>query len=304
MPRMPRQKAYDAIFHVMCRSITEISLFKNDFDKRIYIAYIKKYQNLFKFRIYGYCLMDNHVHLIVDANGSDISKVMHGINFSYAQYFNRRYDRHGHLFQDRFKSKMVENERYLFALSAYIHNNPIQAKRFRTCPEKYEFSSLSTYLGLKDDPYLLVDSGYIMSLLGNNLKEAREKYLRLVYKCDDIKLKQESEFESEKTEYRSERKILVRNYKNEDIIDFVAGKFNIPKIKLHMKFSREIIAARALLVILMRSLCNNKCSEICSALGNITAARVSKLSSIGIELISNNEGYRNIIEEFIGEYGS
>ena len=304
MPRMARQKTYDAIFHVMCRSITEINLFNDDFDKKVYMAFIKKYQKLFKFRIYGYCLMDNHVHLIIDANGSDISKAMHGINFSYAQYFNKRHERHGHLFQDRFKSKIVKNERYLFAVSAYVHNNPIDVPKYKTCPEQYEFSSLSTYLGLRQDPYSLVDSGFIMSFLGNNPKAAREKYLRLVYKCNDLKLKQEAEFENEVTEYRSERKILVRNFKSEDIIEFVAAKFDIPKINLHMKFRRDIIEARSILIILMRSLCNYKCSEICSALGNITAARVSRLSSIGIELISENAAYRNIIEEFIGEYGS
>ena len=304
MPRIARQKTYDAIYHIMCRSITEINLFKDHFDKRSYLGFIKKYQKLFKFRVYGYCLMDNHVHLIIDANGSDISKAMHGINFSYAQYFNRKHGRHGHLFQDRFKSKIVKSERYLFALSAYVHNNPIDMPQFKTCPEQYEFSSLATYLGLRDDPYLLVESKFVMSLLNSNPKVARKKYLRLVYKCDDIKLKQEAEFENVETEYRSERNVLVRNFKCEDIIEFITAKFEMPKINIHMKYRKEINHARSILVILMRSLCNYKCKEICSILGNITAARVSRLSSIGIELISKNEKYRDIIEEFIGQYSS
>ncbi|MBC8060478.1 MAG: transposase [Clostridiaceae bacterium] len=304
MPRIARKKTCNAIFHVMCRSITEIQLFKDDFDKKIYMNFINKYQKLFKFRIFGYCLMDNHVHLIIDVNGSDISKVMHGINFSYAQYFNKRHKRHGHLFQDRFKSKMVQSERYLLTLSAYVHNNPIDIQKYKKCPEQYEFSSLATYLGLRKDPYLVIDIRFIMSFLGNYTKTARKKYLKLVYKCDDIKLKQEVEFENQETEYRSERKILVRNFKIEDIIEFVSAKFFISKINIYMKNRRDIIEARSILTILMRSLCNYKCSEICSALGNITAARVSRLSSIGIELIRDNEGYRNIIEEFIGQYAT
>ncbi len=85
---------------------------------------VKKYKDLYNFKIYGYCLMDNHSHLMIDANGADISKVMHGINFSYAMYFNRKYERDGHLFKDRFKSKIVNNDKYLKALSLYIHNNP------------------------------------------------------------------------------------------------------------------------------------------------------------------------------------
>ncbi|WDC83583.1 transposase [Caloramator sp. mosi_1] len=57
--------------------------------------------------------MDNHAHFIIDANGADISKIMHFINYKYAMWFNKRYSRHGHLFQDRFKSKIVKDERYL-----------------------------------------------------------------------------------------------------------------------------------------------------------------------------------------------
>ncbi|EYE87421.1 hypothetical protein Q428_13335, partial [Fervidicella metallireducens AeB] len=109
MPRLARQKKEDAIFHVMARSISEVDLFKDDEDKLNYLALVKKYQKTYEFRVYGYCLMDNHLHLIIDANGADISRIMHSINFSYAQYFNHRHKRHGHLFQDRFKSKMVKS---------------------------------------------------------------------------------------------------------------------------------------------------------------------------------------------------
>jgi REP element-mobilizing transposase RayT len=68
MPRIARQKTDDAIFHVMSRSISELELFKDDSDKLKYLSIIKKYQKLYKFRVYGYCLMDSHVHLIIDAN--------------------------------------------------------------------------------------------------------------------------------------------------------------------------------------------------------------------------------------------
>jgi len=157
MPRMARVKTYDAIFHVMARSISEVDLFKDEEDKKTYLLFVRKYQKLYKFRVYGYCLMDNHVHLMIDVNGSDISKVMHGINFSYAQYYNRRHKRHGHLFQDRFKSKIVKDDRYLISLSAYIHNNPMDIPKYNTCPEKYCFSSLAVYLGLRQDSFELSD---------------------------------------------------------------------------------------------------------------------------------------------------
>ena len=91
MPRKPRVKTDDSIFHIMCKSISEVTLFRDNEDKNKYLFLIKKYKTLYNFKIYGYCLMDTHSHLMIDANGSDISKVMHGINFSYAMYFNRKY---------------------------------------------------------------------------------------------------------------------------------------------------------------------------------------------------------------------
>lgn len=304
MPRMARQKSYDAIYHIMARSISEVDLFKDDEDKLVYLSKIKKYQKLYEFRVYGYCLMDTHLHLIIDANGSNISQVMHSINFSYAMYFNRRHKRHGHLFQDRFRSKIITDERYLFAASAYVHNNPMDIPLYETCPEKYKFSSLAIYIGLRQDPYELVEDGFVKGLFGNNPKAAREKYIKFVYKCEDKKFKQEVEFENEETEYRSGRKILVRDFKPENIVEFIASKMNIPEKALCMKGSKGLVDAKAMTVVLMRSLCNFKCTAICNILGNITQVRVSKLSSIGIDLIIKDKKYTGLMEEFLRSYAA
>lgn len=303
MPRMARVKSCDSIFHIMARSISEVDLFKSDEDKLLYLSRIKKYQKLYGFKVYGYCLMDNHVHLIIDANGADISKVMHSINFSYALLFNSKHDRHGHLFQDRFKSKIVDNDAYLLALSAYVHNNPTDINGFEDCPEKYEFSSLPIYLGLRQDPYELVDEEFIMSMFGNNSKTARENYMKLVFKSNNKKDIDDFEFVNEKTEYRSGRKILVRDIDSEKIIQFILSKMGVSDVKLHSKHSRSMVESKALLVFLMRSLCNFKCSDICKVLGNITQSRVSMLSSIGIELVDDKR-YRDVVNEFLNFYAA
>jgi REP element-mobilizing transposase RayT len=303
MPRKAREKTKESIFHIMARSISEVDLFKDKDDKKKYLSLVKKYQKLYKFRVYGYCLMDNHVHMIIDSNGADISDVMHSINFSYALYFNLVHKRHGHLFQDRFRSKMIDDDNYLIALSAYIHNNPTDLKGFEDCPEKYEFSSLSVYLGMKQDPYDLVEDGFIMGMFSNNPKVAREKYMQLVYMCDDEKVIEDIEFANETTEYRSQRWILIRNIKADEIIKFIMAKMGVSKIKLHSKHCKGVIEAKALLVFMMRSLCNYKCSSICMVLGNITQARVSMLSSLGIKLI-DDERYYEIVEEFMKCYAA
>lgn len=299
MPRIARVKTNDSIFHVMCRSISEIDLFKDDNDKLAYIGLIRKYQKLYEFKIYGYCLMTNHVHLLIDVNGADISTIMHSINFTYAQYFNKTHKRHGHLFQDRFKSKIITNDQYIFAVSAYIHNNPTDIEKYKSCPEQYDFSSLAVYLGIKKDPFNLISKGFVLSLFGNDSKSARDRYIKFMYKINEFKNKFDVEFEEEGTEYRSYRTILPRNYKAEDIIEYIAAAMNVTKIKLHMKNSREAVEAKSLVVLLMKSLCNHKCSDICRVLGNITQSRVSKLCSIGLKLINEEGKHRRIVQSFM-----
>ena len=304
MSRTFRLKSDSSIYHIMCKSITEVDLFKDADDKKKYLSLIKKYKILYDFKLYGYCLMDNHLHLIIDANGSDISKVMHGINFSYAMYFNKKHKREGHLFRDRFKSIIIANERYLKTLSLYIHNNPTDIVEYKNCPEKYGFSSLAIFLGKRRDFFKLIDYKFIMSLFGNSLKNARKNYYTLVFRGNEEKLKEEIEFEfkDEKTEYKSDRKILIRNFKPEDITEFIASKLNISKVLLYMKYSRKLVNAKALTVVLMRSLCNFKSCDISNTFGNITQARVSKLSTIGIDLIGTDEKYENIVDDFIKSY--
>ncbi|MCB2306795.1 transposase [Clostridium estertheticum] len=302
MPRTFRLKSDESIYHVMCKSITEVNLFKDTEDKKKYLSLIKKYKTLYNFKLYGYCLMDNHLHLIIDANGSDISKVMHGINFSYAMYFNKKHERGGHLFRDRFKSIIVANDRYLKTLSLYIHNNPTDIPDYKNCPEKYAFSSLAIFIGKRRDYFKLVDYGFIISLFGESIKIARKNYYNLIFMCNEEKLKQEIEFDDEKSEYKNERITLVRNFKSDDVLEFIASKMNVSKIHLYMKYSRNLVQAKALTVVLMRSLCNFKSSDISRALGNITQARISMLSTIGINLIGTNKKFENIICDFIKCY--
>ncbi|MGH4118490.1 transposase [Clostridium sp.] len=295
-------KSGEAIYHIMCKSISEVDLFKDSEDKEKYLFLIKKYKNLYNFKLYGYCLMDNHSHLIIDANGADISKVMHGINFSYAMYFNKKHERDGHLFKDRFKSLIVNNERYLKTLSLYIHNNPTDIREYKDCPEKYAFSSLGIYIGKRKDYFNIVDYGFVLGCFGNSLENSIKNYSDLILGCNEEDTRNEIEFTNDKTEYKSERKILIRNFKSDDIIKFISSKMKISKIYPHIKYSRKLLKAKALTVVLMRSLCNLNSRDICSILGNITQARVSKLCSIGIELIESEEKFENICLDFVSLY--
>lgn len=298
MPRMAREKSFDSIYHVFVRSISEVKLYKDKTDKVIYLDFMKKAQEQFEFRVYAYCLMDNHAHFIIDANGADISKVMHNINYKYAMYFNRRHKRHGHLFQDRFKSKVVKDDRYLFALTAYVHFNATDIKGFKNNPEKYEFSSLGIYLGLKQDTYELIDEKFVLSMFNLKEIEARKKYRDFVFQVKKEIDVEKEEFRYEPTEYRSMRRILVRGYNPDQIINLLAEKIGIDRLMFQIKRTRNVVEAKAVLCFVLRKLCDLRCADICRILGNIGQSRVSMLCSMGRELINKDE-YKTIVNEIL-----
>ena len=300
MPRCARIKSVEAIFHIISRSISEVDMFRDDDDKVHYMNLVRKYQLIYRFKVYSYCLMDNHTHFLIYVNGADISKIMHDINFSYVQYFNNKHKRHGHLMQDRFKSKIVDSERYLLTLTGYIHNNPTDLPFYGLHPEKYRFSSLAVYLGITKDVFKVIDNKFLVQILGDNFKSIKNTYKDFVLKCDDKLLKEEAEMEDQKTCYEDKKTILVRDFKAEEIVDFIMAKLKISKIELNLKNYRKITEARALLVVIMRSLCNYNSKAICSFLGNVTQSQVSKLSLTGAKLIEENDLYKGILEELIG----
>jgi REP element-mobilizing transposase RayT len=282
----------------MVRSISDTPLFKDNDDKDKYLFYFQKYQKKLGFKVYAYCLMTTHGHFIIDGNGADISKVMHGINQSYAQYFNFRHKRHGHVFQDRFKSKVVDSEGYLFTLSAYIHNNPTDIEGYETCPELFKYSTLGVYLGLKSHEYGIADESFIMGFFSGEVKKAREEYYKFVMNCDDLTKKFHYDFKDEKSQYRSERTVLIRNFKPRDIMKFILSYTGAEQRMLKWKYKRKAKEPRALCVFLVRYYCDFTYKQICELLGRLTLTRISELNEIGLGLIDGDERYKNIMKDF------
>lgn len=300
MPRTARKKSYDSIYHVMVKSVGDTPLFRKDEDKDKFMNILKHYKEIFLFKVYAFCLMDTHAHFLIDANGADISKFMHGINQSYAQYYNKKYERCGHVFADRFKSIIVDNDAYLVTLSGYIHKNPKDLKNFSNNIEDYPYSSLGIYLGLKKDTYKIIDPYFVLTQFSYDIKKARELYVKFVGKCNDPKMKKVVEFENDGSEYRNERKILVRNFIPQQILEFVANYAdNITPDVFHLKGIKRTKEYKAVCILLMRSLCNMGYKQICELAGNITISQVSHLCSQGFNIIKNDLRYKNIVSDFL-----
>lgn len=138
MAREARLIVKDACYHIITRGIEKKSVFLDDIDYKKYIKTIRIYKKRFLFKLYGWCLMPNHVHLLICPN--NLSQLMHDINLTYAQYFNYKYKRVGYVWQNRFKSRIVNKDKYLTNLLSYVEFNPVRSGIVLN-PEDYRWSS-------------------------------------------------------------------------------------------------------------------------------------------------------------------
>src|SRR4030042_1544158 len=128
MPRGPRLDAPGVLHHVMVRGIDRAAIFKGDADREDFLSRLDELCANGAAAVYAWCLMDNHLHLAIRAGGRPLATTMRRLLTGYAMGFNRRHGRVGHLFQNRYKSVVVEEERYFLALVRYIHRNPLRAE--------------------------------------------------------------------------------------------------------------------------------------------------------------------------------
>lgn len=171
MPRQARQKSSTGIYHLIVRGINREVIFQDDNDRQRYIATLARIATDSNATVLGYCLMDNHVHVLIQEGLTSISKLMHRLGASYAHYYNARYERVGHVFQNRFKSENIENDNYLLSVIRYIHQNPVKAG-IVTKSEQYQWSSCRVYYGGKDNLPGLTNTSFILGLFSENPEKA------------------------------------------------------------------------------------------------------------------------------------
>jgi len=138
MPRKARLVLEGSCYHIITRGNQKQAVFKDEADYETYIRLISKYKERYGFRLYGWCLMNNHIHMVVESDL--LAKFMHGISLSYAQYFRYKYRTIGHFWQDRYKSYVIQKDGYLINCISYIEYNPVRA-RITLRPEDHEWSS-------------------------------------------------------------------------------------------------------------------------------------------------------------------
>lgn len=177
MPRQPRQKSESGIYHIMLRGINQQVIFEEDEDYTKFIDTLETYKAVSGYKVFAYCLMSNHIHILIKVEKEDIDLIMKRIAGSYVYWYNWKYYRKGHLFQDRFKSEPVENDEYFLTVLRYIHQNPLKAGIVEKIDE-YEYSSYNEYVSGESS---LIDREFVYSLLS---KENFEEFNR--EKTEDV----------------------------------------------------------------------------------------------------------------------
>ena len=145
MPRSARKRSASGIYHIMLRGINRQDIFHDEDDKQRFLGILKKVKETSLCEVYGYCLMGNHVHLLIREGKEALSQIMKRVGTAYAYWYNTKYERIGHLFQDRFKSENVDDDSYFLSVLRYIHQNPLKAKMVNTMSE-YVWSSYESYI--------------------------------------------------------------------------------------------------------------------------------------------------------------
>ena len=144
MPRQAKQTSKTGIYHLLVRGINRGVIFHDDQDHLRYLDTLKRIAMDSNALILGYCLMYNHAHILLKEESKKISHLMHRLGSSYAYYYNCKYERVGHVFQNRFKSENIEDDTYLKTVIRYIHQNPVKAGMVKRA-EEYRWSSCKAY---------------------------------------------------------------------------------------------------------------------------------------------------------------
>lgn len=177
MARKPRVEFDGAFYHVIVRGNQRQKIFRDDRDRLYYLERVQHYRQRYQFKIYAYVLMSNHVHFLLETGKAPLSKILQGIQFTYTQYYNRRYHTVGHLFQGRYKAILCDRDAYLLELVRYIHLNPARLKSPKELTT-YRWSSHGSYLGKKGA--VAVDTTLVLNQLGNSASQASKAYRKFI----------------------------------------------------------------------------------------------------------------------------
>ncbi len=225
MPREAREKSKTGIYHIIWRGANRQDIFHDDDDRIRFLEILQKYKMQYEMTVYAWCLMSNHVHLLLKEGNEDISVTMKRLAVSYVKHYNWKYRTTGHLFQDRFKSECVENKKYLLIVVRYIHQNPVKARMVHQ-PDQWRWSSCREYYGKNTFPKNLLDCEYVLSMFSDDSELARKRFKEFNERINNDHCLEDKEYKNRLTDEEARLEIKKRI----SPIEFAQVK-SLPKIK-------------------------------------------------------------------------
>jgi REP element-mobilizing transposase RayT len=177
MARKPRIHLPGGLYHVIFRGNGGQDVFITDTDCYRFYLLLQDGCHRFGYRIHAFCLMTNHIHLVLQVGDVPLSRGMQNLSFRFTRWINWREKRTGHLFQGRYKAVLVDGDSYLLELVRYVHLNPVRAGKV-TDPDEYPWSGHRTYLGKERLPWMTTD--VVLAQFGKSIAKARSKYKEFV----------------------------------------------------------------------------------------------------------------------------
>ena len=299
MPRTARKKDKNRPHHIMSRSIPELNLFTCNEDKEYYLSLMKTAAQVYRITIIAYCLMDNHTHLMVHPYGGNISKFMKNINNIYAKYYNRTYDRRGHLYEGRFKNIIIKDEVQLLRTSTYIHNNPksLLYQGYKSI-EDYPYSSIKDFLKPSQGRGL-ANPALVFEYMSGEGAKVRNHYRVLL----ELQSQGHEAFEKELEEafkkggYKSDKEPVVREVAPEKVLSVLAKLIDQDEVELTTcKYSHKAKEYKSLAAICLRIFSDMTTTELGAIFKGYTSSSISYLSRVGYDLMEEKQLYIKMVQ--------
>lgn len=182
MPRVARQRSSTGIYHIMMRGINRQTIFTDEEDNQRFIDTLQRFRKTCGYELYAYCLMGNHLHILLKEGSEPIGISMRRLISSYAIWYNKKHDRVGYLFQDRFKSEPVEDDVYFLTVIRYILQNPLKAEIVSQVGE-YKWSNYNDYIKENNK----TDTTFALSLFHQDKEKSRPEFIEFVNQINEDK---------------------------------------------------------------------------------------------------------------------
>ena len=219
MPRKLRTYSLSKTYHIIFRGLNKQNIFYDDQDKRVFLKKLIDIKTEFYFQIFAYCLMINHVHLVIRVEDEMLSKGMKSLLIRYSSYFNKKYERIGTFVQDRFKSKNIENQKYFLDVCRYVHRNPENALICKT--KDYEWSSYKEYIS--ENKSRIIDKEILLAYFNNDINE----FINFTTKINHDDIDKYADFE------------IYGKLNDDEVLEIIINKFNLENVPNAINFFKK-----------------------------------------------------------------